>query len=237
MVRKYQERDWLGRFKAAPIIDKNCPQCGVLFSVRLIKQPRIFCSRSCYSKSTIGIKRVFNEQWIDNLRKSHIGIKQSESAKEKLSKYWQGRIFSQEIREKISAGLKRHFVNNGSHWVGRRQSKEHVLKRSGVNSNFWQGGVYSIHQKARRIAEYKSWHRSILQRDNYTCRYCGVRGGQLNAHHIKSFSSIIKTIKLGDNLYEKLLNCKALWDINNGETLCVSCHRDTDNFGNLAVTR
>ena len=31
---------------------------------------------------------------------------------------------------------------------------------------------------------------------------------------------------------EKAKKCKELWDINNGETLCIACHKKTDSYAN-----
>lgn len=32
------------------------------------------------------------------------------------------------------------------------------------------------------------------------------------------------------NCFEDAKNCGLLWDINNGETLCIACHRQTDSY-------
>ena len=44
----------------------------------------------------------------------------------------------------------------------------------------------------------------------------------LHAHHIKKFSKIIKEFNI--KILEDAINCKELWDINNGITLCKKCH-------------
>lgn len=100
----------------------------------------------------------------------------------------------------------------------------------------WQGGKTGEIRKIRNSLEMKSWVRSIFERDNYTCVFCKAKNFKgngktikLNADHIKSFSSIIKEhniITANDALV-----CKKLWDLENGRTLCLDCHKKTDSFG------
>lgn len=80
------------------------------------------------------------------------------------------------------------------------------LKEKGIKT--------SLHY-LRQTIEYKLWRESVFIRDNYTCKMCNVRGGKLNADHIKPFA-----------LYPELR-----FDISNGRTLCVSCHLTTPTFG------
>lgn len=61
----------------------------------------------------------------------------------------------------------------------------------------------------RQSTEYKNWRAAVFQRDGFKCAICGQVGGELNAHHIRSFKD-----------YPELR-----FDINNGITLCVRCHR------------
>ena len=61
----------------------------------------------------------------------------------------------------------------------------------------------------RNTKEYNDWRKSVFERDNYTCQECKKKGVNLNAHHIYSF---------------KKYPAKR-YDLNNGKTLCVSCHR------------
>lgn len=61
----------------------------------------------------------------------------------------------------------------------------------------------------RHSSEYKEWRQKVFVRDNFTCQICNQVGGTLNAHHIKTFKK-----------YPKLR-----FDVNNGITLCESCHK------------
>jgi len=90
----------------------------------------------------------------------------------------------------------------------------------GNNSNLWKGGITSINilkkLKIRQSKKYKIWRESVLKRDNYTCQRCGIIGVCLEVHHIKSFS------KFADLRF----------NIDNGKTLCINCHKAVDKFRN-----
>jgi len=64
-------------------------------------------------------------------------------------------------------------------------------------------------QDRRNAPEYKDWRKAVYIRDDYTCQKCGTKGGQLNAHHIKSYIAH-KDLRLS---------------LENGVTLCISCHK------------
>lgn len=66
----------------------------------------------------------------------------------------------------------------------------------------------------RKSAKYKDWRRKIFVRDDFTCTECGVRSSkelriELNAHHIKKF------FECPDHRF----------DVDNGTTLCIDCHK------------
>lgn len=91
----------------------------------------------------------------------------------------------------------------------------------------WQGGISflgkKLYKQIRKKRKYILWRKSVFERDKYTCQNCGQIGGRLNADHYPTpFSTIVKENKL-KNLKE-MYNCKKLWDINNGRTLCEKCH-------------
>lgn len=130
------------------------------------------------------------------------------------SKKGQGLGFkhSLETRKKLSLaklGKPRPYL------VGKKFTDEHRRKISeshkGAKCYRWKGGITKL--KHRGI-EYKIWRSNVFTRDNWVCKTCGVRGGKLEAHHIKSWAN-----------YPELR-----FDIENGITLCVECHKLTDNY-------
>ena len=66
----------------------------------------------------------------------------------------------------------------------------------------------------RKSCKYIAWREAVYKRDNYTCQCCGDNtGGNLNAHHKDSYD----------------INPKKRYEVDNGVTLCVSCHTDFHN--------
>ena len=78
----------------------------------------------------------------------------------------------------------------------------------------WRGGITPAQAMARKQIEYRLWREAVFARDNWTCQECGKRGGKLHPHHIKSFAE-----------YPELR-----YAIDNGRTLCLECHKLTDNY-------
>lgn len=98
---------------------------------------------------------------------------------------------------------KRKELNN---YIGWNKGKKGYF--AGEKHYNWQGGITKEHQKIRNSVEIKYWKKKVLDRDNYTCQACGVRGGELNVDHELPFA-----------LYPDLRT-----EILNGRTLCKKCH-------------
>lgn len=113
-------------------------------------------------------------------------------------------------RSVTSNGIKKLYDQGAK--MGFRLKK--VFQKGAENVN-WKGGVTPINEKIRKSVEYKLWWKACLERDDYTCVFCGKRGGELHVDHIKPFS-----------LFPELR-----FAIDNGRTLCVPCHRQTDTYG------
>jgi len=79
----------------------------------------------------------------------------------------------------------------------------------GPDHPFWRGGVTTKNEAARKSRQAERWRVAVFERDDYKCTICGIRGGVLNADHIKPFS-----------LFPELR-----YSLENGRTLCYSCHK------------
>ncbi len=97
--------------------------------------------------------------------------------------------------------------------------KKIAIANVGACNPAWKGGLTPINLKIRNSKEYAIWREAVFKRDDYTCQECGARSGEgkavvLNADHIKPFAWFPE-LRLA---------------IDNGLTLCVSCHRKTPTF-------
>jgi 5-methylcytosine-specific restriction endonuclease McrA len=101
------------------------------------------------------------------------------------------------------------------------------LRKGEINSN-WRGGISKVTNLVRTSTKYMQWRQDVFVRDDFTCRKCGKRGGDIHAHHKKSFLVLFKEscdcMPLFSK-YDAAMHYSPLWDIENGETLCVKCHR------------
>jgi hypothetical protein len=87
----------------------------------------------------------------------------------------------------------------------------------------------------RRLSEYADWRDSCLKRDNYRCQDCS-RESNLEVHHCPKpfvilFYEFLRQhprLSLVENREELVKLAKIwtpFWDVDNGKTLCVDCHK------------
>jgi len=147
------------------------------------------------------------------ISRSHMGIRPSEETRLKLRLSHLGKV----------SGMKgkKHTAE-----ANRKNSEAH----RGEKSNFWQGGKTTLDRLIRRSLKYRIWRTAVFTRDNYSCTWCGANKKYLNADHIKQFALLLHENNI--TTVEQAENCEELWQINNGRTLCVDCHKETDTFFN-----
>jgi hypothetical protein len=133
---------------------------------------------------------------------------------------WDARIFCSPKCSGLGSKTQFEFghkkLNNAGFVFGHKIRHNNHL--SGGNHYNWRGGITSLNDKLRKSKKIKIWKKRVFERDGYICQECGQRGGKLHIHHIKPFS-----------LFPKLR-----FDVDNGLTLCTTCHYKTNTYaGNI----
>jgi len=102
-------------------------------------------------------------------------------------------------------------------------SDNHKGKMTGNKNPAYIDGRKPLVMQIRNSWKTEEWRKKVFKRDDYTCQDCKERGEKLEAHHKYPFSKIITDYCI--KTIEQALKCKALWSIENGETLCKKCHK------------
>lgn len=131
-----------------------------------------------------------------------VGTKLSPERREAIGRIWRGKHHSEETKKKLSIAL------SGKPRITKGVRNPNKAMRGVKNPN-WKGGITPRHIIIRNSIESKIWRKAVFERDNYTCVWCGQIGGNLEADHIQTFSE----------------HPELRFAIDNGRTLCVSCHR------------
>lgn len=137
------------------------------------------------------------------ISKAHIGMGHTEETKKKLGELNRNRVVSDETR------------------------KKHSQYRGPKGAN-WKGGLTSVNLSIRESGENKRWIRECLERDDFTCQKCGVRGVKLHVHHKKTIKELMEEVTERIPLFsvkQAAQVYRPFWNIDNGITLCVGCHR------------
>lgn len=148
------------------------------------------------------------------------GRKLTEETKKKMSMAQKGKRISEEQKQKLRmVRLGRPNPQHAEFMTGRKHSVETRQKMSlankGEKSPWWRGGKTPLEHTIRASLDYRLWRTAVFERDDYTCVFCGIRGAKLQADHIKPFAYFLEL----------------RFDVDNGRTLCVPCHKKTETFG------
>jgi len=201
---------------------------------------RFYCCRSCADEG----KKKFN----DRTKDSRVEVLCVECGKsKKIYPSQSGRsenyFCSVECKHKYevgekAAGWKGGWTANcdqcGEEYSEWRNGQEHherhfcsVECRSkyfvGDKCQAWRGGIAPMSAVLRGIKEYQEWMQLILSRDGYKCVECGAEE-HLHVHHLESFGKLISRLKISS--VKDARECEELWDIDNGQALCVHCHAE-----------
>ena len=149
------------------------------------------------------------------------GRKKTKETKMKMSLSQKGKKLTEETKNRISLSRKGKKPTDATR---RRISLAH----RGKKNHGWKGGISPIRERVRNSAKYAEWRQKVFIRDDFTCQDCRDKtGGNLEAHHIKSFKELLQEVKKYlplFNLYDGAMAYTPMWDTNNGITLCEKCH-------------
>jgi hypothetical protein len=191
-------------------IECRCKQCGKRTVVAKANK-FVFCDKKCYSGyMTKGEYRVCK-----TCGKEFWGIRSY------IEKGWD--IFCSKIcaREADKTGEYRNCV---------RCDKKFYISDWYVKNGYGKYcsrtcldyGLTDLYSKIRASDYHTRWHRLVLKKDEFTCQNCGQKHGDLEAHHLVPFAKILRDNSV--TTLEEAKNCEFLWDIDNGQTLCMKCH-------------
>ncbi len=217
-------------YKYGGVFMKPCLQCGESFNAGYQHKTRKYCSTACFSISPVGLENVKKAQACAPRPKKYVAARLPNCicklcGKRFLDTNTSRRVYcsyecsyqSKRTRKPTACSVcgTMHLLKNRVTCSEPCKVKWQALKQSGSKSHRWEGGKLSEAMRIRGSREYSQWRTAVYERDDYTCKLCGVRGGRLHADHIKPFA-----------LYPELR-----LDLNNGRTLCAPCHFKTDTWG------
>lgn len=178
-------------------MEKTCIKCQVTFQKKqneskTVWETRTYCSHSCANSANANRERL----------SAYVRAKGAWNKGMKFVR--KSNLISFSCIECKVGFLVRPYRRNTARFCSQ--------KCSSINRD--QGKTLE-NKKIRKSFAYKLWREAIFTRDNYTCTQCHVRGGELNADHIKPFA-----------FFPDLR-----FSMENGRTLCVDCHRETPTWG------
>lgn len=146
----------------------------------------------------------------------------SQESRNKMSQTRKGKKLSDEHKLNISIGLLKNPPMKGKKHTEEARKKITAAQigkprpnQRGEKSRFWKGGITKENKIKRQSVEFRNWRKIVFERDDFTCQACAKRGGDLHPDHVLPLS-----------IYPELA-----FDVLNGRTLCVPCHKQTDTYG------
>jgi len=209
---------------------KTCLQCGKEFKAHYAK--RKCCNKRCADDFRRANKEKFSKQML-----LYYATEEGKGRIKRVAAINRGckRTVEQRKRMSVSASLRSdkseaNRARSRLEFYKTEKGKQLKVKigneHRGERSHFWKGGVWTVNGQIRHSEKYAKWRKKVFMRDGFVCQDCGNKGGELNAHHLVSFSEIVGK----SNIFsvEDSLLCEELWDVDNGVTLCVPCHQQRE---------
>lgn len=152
-----------------------------------------------------------------------LGYRHTEATRQKIREKRALQVITEEQKRKTSKTMKggnsSSFKKGMTPW---NKGKSHLVGEKHPN---WRGGITSWKKRIWCSKEYKSWRFKIFERDGFRCSIClQQKNGKLEVdHYPKQMVFLLHENNI--NSFEEAIKCKTLWNISNGRTLCVDCHK------------
>lgn len=238
---------WKEYLKKNNSVETICSYCGIKFEIfksKLLENTNRFCSGECkhkwhseflknennpsYKGNNILIceycnkEFLFKDKYVCKPHKKNVKYFCSEVCKN----IWKKNNLKRN-RKKVPPVC---CIDCGK--ILKRYTAKRCVKCAGKNYSLRfnkRKGIQYVCDLVRRTKNYKLWRKLVYQRDNFICQNCGAdkklnNNIILHAHHIVPFNYFISFYDY--KIIEDYNNCEDLWDINNGITLCLYCHRN-----------
>jgi len=207
------------------MITQTCEICKKEFkSYESWKKLRRTCSRSCMGQLKSLEKSGINHPFFGRHHSKETKLKISKNNRSSRCVGKDNGVYGKSSWNKgikLSAEQIKKLTDSHKGKAPWNKGKPAYWAKGKLNNN-WKGGVTSENEQLRKSIEYKQWRQGIFERDDYTCQSCGKRGGiDLNANHKKPWS-----------LFPELR-----FDLDNGETLCIPCHKLTFSYLNAYIKK
>jgi hypothetical protein len=193
--------------------------------------------------------------WLGKTRSEETKNKIAATKRQRPSEPWnrgKRNVYTSATRRKISDSLRGRTGEHARNWrgglsrphcldcgtqisYGHKRCRLHAYPR-GPLARTWKGGVTPLITRIRHCLKMRAWRKAIFERDKHTCVGCGRHGGYVCAdHYPKAFAEIFYEHNI--TTFDDAMTCQELWDIANGRTLCLKCHKETPSYCRKLSTR
>lgn len=172
-------------------------KCGSISQIKLAKFKHSKSCQNCGKQRSINAKKLDPDYIRQNIEQEGFKL---------LSKFEQC-----DTKMRLECPEGHTLMMDWDHFKQGYRCRECFFENNkGENHPLWNPHLTEYErEKLRRIDGIDEWRKDVFTRDKYSCIKCKSIGGKLNAHHIYSYDKH-KELRI---------------DVNNGVTLCETCHR------------
>ncbi len=203
---------------------KQCAHCGGSFNVSnaaLAVRPHDYCSRDCW-KAAVAVEATAQCDHCGSAyktRDSHAAATRKYCSKACADAAAVGRVVTRQTVQCEHCGAPFQEIAYRLD-RGRRYCSHECASRAKDE------GKTSLEERFRSAEKARGWRTAVLERDNYTCRECGVShppgsdASMLHAHHVVPVPEIVADLQDPTEIPSHRLFA----EVSNGMTLCAACH-------------